>query len=599
MDSVDVLKSYLVSLGFSVDSGSLGKFDAAMKNAANTVTSQTAGIAKQVTGWQASVQKAFGLSTESAASLTKALSLGTTFAEYQMKILGVFGALSGAVVGLAEHVANADQEYRLFGLRMGMTQDSAKKLKIALDELGQPLELIAFDPELHARFLTLLDDQDKLQKHLGSGFEEKMRSIRDLSFQFTRLHMAISSLGAQFVVSLFDKLGTTVEDVTGKMSDFVATFQDKIPGGADKIAEIALPILRDTWELFKEIGVAIGEIGTLFTNVVGLLSGDTSITGAQFSFEKFGRAIQHVVDMLRDFVHATTEAERFLIHMVNAMTLAIAGHGKEALEEFGDAFRQLGIGSGVELGAVIGTGIGGVVGSIVPGGVGTVIGAGVGGAVGGAVGGVVGGLAGGDGAAAPSKASASTPTSAATPTSADTMAQAAYKLAQSAGRETGISPRLIYEQWAHETNGFTNRGARDLNNLAGIRYPGTTTYERYDSPDAFADRWAGLMKSKHYQDAGVSSAKTESEFATALKRGAYYEDVPKNYIPGMQRWGADYDRQAARATTTDASISMGDVNVYVTQPAATPTQIHEETRRAVREELSRHTQDNLAQLAAY
>lgn len=590
MDSVEVLKSYLVSLGFSVDSGSLGKFDAAMKNAANTVTAQTAGLAKQVTGWQASVQKAFGLSTESVASLSKALTLGAKFAEYQMKFLGVFGAISGAVIGLAEHVADADQEYRLFGLRMGMTQDSAKKLKIALDALGQPLELVAFDPELHARFLTLLDDQDKLQKNLGSDFDGQMRSIRDLRFEFTRLHVSIQYLGMQFVSSLFQKFGLTVESVTGKVSDFVASFQDKIPGIADKLADVVVPILRDTWELFKEVGTAIGELGTIFTNVVGLLSGDTSIEGAQFSFEKFAAAIEHVVNMLRAFVHATTEAERFLLHMVNAMTLALAGRTKEALEEFGEAFSHLGAGSGAELGAVVGTGLGGIVGSIVPG-VGTIAGAGLGGAAGAGIGAFVGGVAGGDGhsAASPAKASAS----------ASDMAQTAFRLAQSAGQETGISPRLIYEQWAHETNGFTNRGARDLNNLAGIRYPGTTTYERYDTPEAFAERWAGLMKSKHYQDAGVSSARTEADFANALKRGAYYEDVPKNYIPGMKRWSGEYDRQAARSTTQDASVTMGDVNVYVTQPSATPTQIHEETRKAVREELSRHTQDNLAQLAAY
>ena len=57
----------------------------------------------------------------------------------------------------------------------------------------------------------------------------------------------------------------------------------------------------------------------------------------------------------------------------------------------------------------------------------------------------------------------------------------------------------------------------------GIRYPGTTKYEHYDSAEAFADRWAGLMKSKRYQEAGIGSAKTEEDFANALKRGSYYD----------------------------------------------------------------------------
>jgi hypothetical protein len=97
--------------------------------------------------------------------------------EFQVAVVGAFAAIGLTAIGLAEKTAMADQEYRLLALHMFTTKNTARELKVALDALGQPLENVMWDPELAARFNSLVKDQRTLIEELGPTFDKNMVKI--------------------------------------------------------------------------------------------------------------------------------------------------------------------------------------------------------------------------------------------------------------------------------------------------------------------------------------------------------------------------------------------------------------------------------------
>lgn len=146
---------------------------------------------------------------------------------------------------------------------------------------------------------------------------------------------------------------------------------------------------------------------------------------------------------------------------------------------------------------------------------------------------------------------------------------------------TGIPADILYAQWAHETGGFTNRGAKDLHNLAGVNVPGGKgqDYRNFKSFDEFGNYYAYLMRDGG-RYAGASKAKTPEEFAAILKAGGYYADSQTNYASDMRRYfdgipGASSGVAAAGSPSSpagaDNSITnhVGEIKVYT---AATDAQ---------------------------
>ena len=105
--------------------------------------------------------------------------------KWQSVVVTMFETVGLSIVATADKIATTDQEYRLFGQRMFMDTQHAKALKIALDALHEPLEAIAFDPELHGRFEELQSLRALLQGPMlgGASFAVTMRQIRDSSLK--------------------------------------------------------------------------------------------------------------------------------------------------------------------------------------------------------------------------------------------------------------------------------------------------------------------------------------------------------------------------------------------------------------------------------
>ena len=117
MSDIQTLRQYLVGLGFNVNNTQMREFQGALRSASKLVKDETGNIGIEVLKWEG-------------------------------KIVGVFAAISAAVVTTANVVAQKDQEFRLFGERMFMSTERARSFKMALDAIGQPAGAVVFDPEL-------------------------------------------------------------------------------------------------------------------------------------------------------------------------------------------------------------------------------------------------------------------------------------------------------------------------------------------------------------------------------------------------------------------------------------------------------------------
>lgn len=154
--------------------------------------------------------------------------------------------------------------------------------------------------------------------------------------------------------------------------------------------------------------------------------------------------------------------------------------------------------------------------------------------------------------------------------------------AERVSKLTGIPADIIWAQWKQETGNFTNRGAKDLNNLAGVNVPGGKgqDYRKFKSLDEFGDYYAYLMRpGGNFPNA--STAKTAAELADALKHGKggvqYYTGPEDVYANNMAKYSSQFSiagastslksagaSPSASTSNTDKSVTVqtGDINIH-------------------------------------
>jgi hypothetical protein len=319
-----ILESYLIALGVKIDQQAYRQFESTLARADSAVDQHTGGMLRNVL-------------------------------KVQLGIVGAFTAMSAAAIGLADKVAMADQGYRLFSLRMLMTQETGRKLKMIMDGLGASMEELIWDPEQRRRAGDMAQWIDHLTTLIGPNFAKNMIGIRDVRMQFTELGQAIQFLGMETASQLFEKLGIDA----GSLHAWLEKMSLKIPHLADVFSTALIPILRDTKDIFKDI-IGVGEgAAMIFTNLIGLLSGDDSIKGATFDFEKLAKAMGHVVGWADRAFNAISTLERSIVKL-------LSGDFKGALAELtpgagaiaaGVGAGALGVGAAPFVGAAVTAGL--------------------------------------------------------------------------------------------------------------------------------------------------------------------------------------------------------------------------------------------------
>jgi hypothetical protein len=255
------IKSYLISLGFEADDNMYRKFSAALSKASSEVEKHTSIMAN-------SYVKAGGV------------------------IIGAVGTIIASTTMLLDSLAKADLGYEKYAMRMYMARDAAKQFKIVTDAMGESLEDIAWIPELNERYRALMTETSKMK--LPSSYEDQMRMIRDIKFEFTRLKIestyGLQWIGYNIIKNLYDPLGKTKLS----FSDFNDYIRDNMPRLAKEIADditMILQPLQSCWELIKDLTSSLGDLWDQMSDTERIVAFGAAIAAVFYVSGPVGRAI--------------------------------------------------------------------------------------------------------------------------------------------------------------------------------------------------------------------------------------------------------------------------------------------------------------------
>lgn len=227
----NVMKEYLVSLGFNVDRNKL---------------SDALDVVKLVEG------KISSLVSKMSTSLGK----GTA---------GIVTMIASAVVAVGKFttsVAEADMATQNAANSMWMNVDAYRVTQNAVESLGysmNELSTIARNPELTNRFSELVElgKQTAAPKELDS----MLKKVRDVTFEFDKMQVIAKNGIRQIVYYFLKYLGVDLDNMQNKLASVNKFLQENLPKIAAAIAKVLYYIYR--------VGKAIGYVISLGAKLIG------------------------------------------------------------------------------------------------------------------------------------------------------------------------------------------------------------------------------------------------------------------------------------------------------------------------------------------
>jgi hypothetical protein len=227
----NVMKEYLVSLGFNVDRNKL---------------SDALDVVKLGEG------KISSLVSKMSTSLGK----GT---------VGIVTMIASAVVAVGKFttsVAEADIATQNAANSMWMNVDAYRVTQNAVESLGysmNELSTIARNPELTNRFSELVElgKQTAAPKELDS----MLKKVRDVTFEFDKMQVIAKNGIRQIVYYFLKYLGVDLDNMQNKLASVNKFLQENLPKIAAAIAKVLYYIYR--------VGKAIGYVISLGAKLIG------------------------------------------------------------------------------------------------------------------------------------------------------------------------------------------------------------------------------------------------------------------------------------------------------------------------------------------
>lgn len=227
----DILKEYLVSLGFETDSASYNKFRQTIADISKEIDNHIPAWAKEYTA--------------AAATIVTALS-----------------GIAAATAGLVDHIAQADLGYQKFALHMFMGAQQAREMKVATDALGESLEDIAWMPELRQRYFKLLGIENTMEGAAPGDSESVLRQVRDTRFEFTKLRVEATYVMRDVAVLLAKhyNIGNIQKWLSG-LNKWIETHGVQV---AEKIAHVLEMFIQIGQDVVRFVGDIIRPIKELW-----------------------------------------------------------------------------------------------------------------------------------------------------------------------------------------------------------------------------------------------------------------------------------------------------------------------------------------------
>ncbi len=279
----NILKSYLVSLGFNVNDTEYAKMSDALNRSSQQVTNYTTGMTK-------------------------------SFLRASTEIVGSLASVTAATVGLIDKVSQADLKYQEFALQMHMSLPAAKEMKIVLDAMGESMTNVAWIPELRQRYFALQAQARQLE--MGQGAEGTFRQMRDLRFEVTRLKLESTYMMQYIAVDVWNKLASVFGNTKmtfKEFNDYITTHMPQIASMIgdklvwvvkqftflyDFIRDKAIPEIKSFWEELKKV---IPNIDQLKEALVALGLVFIGLTSASGPIMLFRVGIAAVIELAKDF----------------------------------------------------------------------------------------------------------------------------------------------------------------------------------------------------------------------------------------------------------------------------------------------------------
>jgi len=207
----DVLKEYLVKLGFKIDNKQYNQFKGLLNQAG--VDTQT-----------------FSLGT--------IMSMGAAS-------LALASFVVSANAGIASYLgslAKADMDTELFAKRMWVTAEQGKAIQESLKATGRSMEDVWFSPELREQFIEL----QKVAREVATpqDFKTGMKDIRDVQLEFMKLKVIMAYMSQHVGMYLTKYLAVPIANIKKAMVDFNAYLKTNMPNISSNIAKFLAVIVR-------------------------------------------------------------------------------------------------------------------------------------------------------------------------------------------------------------------------------------------------------------------------------------------------------------------------------------------------------------------
>lgn len=245
---IEIIKSYLVALGFTVDKKSSDDATRAIDGAGETVKKFAGGAVKN-----------FAIAGVAVASFAATALVG----------------LSKFVAGLAD----ADIKNEMLARSMWTSEANAKAFDSTLKAMGVSLQDLYLSPTLMSQFKALRSEANDLQA--PSDYKEKMKLIQSVTFEFKRMKLeagyALQWIGYYFIKYMSGPITTIKKELTGINNLIVK----EMPKWTEKVSQVlswfarfgitTVRAIKDVIRVFDDIGSAVPKnIKLIGLAIVGL-----------------------------------------------------------------------------------------------------------------------------------------------------------------------------------------------------------------------------------------------------------------------------------------------------------------------------------------
>lgn len=305
----DVLKEYLVKLGFKVDNQMYNQFKKALKDAEGSTGTFSIGA----------------VSNMSKASLA------------------VVSFVATANVGIASYIgslARADMDTELFARRMWITADQGKAIQESLKATGRSIEDVWFSPELRQQFIELQKTANEVKP--PEGFKEQMQEVRNVQLEFMKLRVILAYASQWIGFYLTKYLSEPIAKVKKGISDLNAYIKANMPKLSADFAKFLSGFVRVAESIIWAISNIIKLIDSLPDNVkktgAALIGVFALIASGPLGWIIAGLSLMML--LIEDF-YTFSEGGKSAFPGLWSWVQDTFGTGSEFAKEFGDDVEKL------------------------------------------------------------------------------------------------------------------------------------------------------------------------------------------------------------------------------------------------------------------